>query len=69
MDAERSEAIYLRRIVKREWSASRNDWEEVTRAFDSEVDIYSETYRNLDNGEITFHKEGPHPRSELAWLQ
>jgi hypothetical protein len=49
---------YLRTTVKREWSPSRNDWEEVTRVFDSGACIYRETYRNLKTGEVTFRKEG-----------
>jgi hypothetical protein len=49
---------YMRTTVKREWSPSRQVWEEVTRVFDSDARIYTETYRNLDTGEITFHKEG-----------
>ncbi len=49
---------YLRTTVKREWSPSRNAWEEVTRVFDSDARIYRETYRSLETGEVTFHKEG-----------
>ena len=49
---------YLRTTVKREWSPSRNTWEEVTRVFDSDARVYRETYRNLVTGEVTFHKEG-----------
>jgi hypothetical protein len=49
---------YLRTTMKREWSPSRNAWEEVTRVFDSDARIYRETYRSLETGEVTFHKEG-----------
>jgi hypothetical protein len=49
---------YLRTTVKREWSPSRQLWEEVTRTVESDERVYRETYRNLETGEITFQKEG-----------
>jgi hypothetical protein len=49
---------YLRTTVKREWSPSRQLWEEAMRTFDSDERLYRETYWNLGTGEITFQKEG-----------
>jgi hypothetical protein len=62
---------YLRTTEKKEWSPSRQVWEEVTRVFNSEAGTYEETYRSIATGKITFDKTGDiknqdlHSRREL----
>lgn len=44
--------------TKREWSPTRQCYEEVTRVFDHDDDTYTEVYRDLHTGAVTFEKSG-----------
>jgi hypothetical protein len=56
---------YLRTTVKREWSPSRQVWEEVTRVFNPDAGTYEETYRSIATGETSFHKTGEIKNQDL----
>jgi hypothetical protein len=49
---------YLRSTVKREYSRTRGEMEEVRRTFDRDAGTYVEEYRSLETGEVVWRKEG-----------
>ncbi len=50
---------HLKKTIKREYSSTRRQWEEVERTFDSDGGTYVEEYRDLETGEVVWSKEAP----------
>jgi hypothetical protein len=53
---EKVRGTWLRQHVKREWSATRQQWEYVERAFNRVEGTYDEVYYHPVTGEVVYEK-------------